>query len=110
MGVTVDTSGFDELADQFRLALSDSMDELANDINDTTTSLAPVDTGFLLHSITVNKVSDFQVNAHAGADYASYVDEGTRKMNAQPFFEEPINQAAENLASKIEDKLAGLFS
>jgi HK97 gp10 family phage protein len=109
MGIDVETSGFDNLSNQFREALSDAMDELADDIYDTTTNMAPVDTGNLLHSISVNKTSDFSIQAHAAADYASFVDEGTTKMDAQPFFEEPINDIVGDFASKIEDKLSGLF-
>jgi HK97 gp10 family phage protein len=45
-----------------------------------------VDTGFLLNSVQAKKVGPAFWRVTVGADYGIYVDQGTRHMNARPFF------------------------
>src|SRR6266496_5383644 len=84
-------------------SISEGLAEVGNDIRNTTTSLAPVDTGFMQSQINVNNFGD-SLLAKAGADYSSYVDEGTSRMSAQPFFTEPIKEIAGG-ASQIIDSI-----
>lgn len=49
-------------------------------------SLVPVDTGYLSSTISVQATSDTSVMAEATAEYAEYVEYGTYKMSAQPYF------------------------
>lgn len=84
--------------------VQDALDDLSNDIEDRTTSLCPVRTGALRDSIDVN-VTDFTLTAMAGEDYASFVDGGTRFMDAQPFFEDPINTLVEQFEQDIEQMI-----
>ncbi len=84
-------------------AITEGLAEVGNDIHNTTTSLAPVDTGFMQSQINVNNFGD-SLLAKAGADYSSYVDEGTSRMSAQPFFTEPIKEIAGG-ASQIIDSI-----
>ena len=55
-------------------------------------SLVPVDTGFLLSSINAYADSG-GIDCVAEANYAEYVEYGTIKMDAQPFFEPALDYA-----------------
>jgi HK97 gp10 family phage protein len=54
-------------------------------------SLVPVDTGELRDSIDYNVEADGSLNFEATAEYAGYVEFGTSKMSAQPFFMPPLD-------------------
>lgn len=115
MKISVQIKGLDELQTLFADApkqlqdgITDSLSDLASEIFDTTTGLCPVDTGALRGSIEVRKSED-SIEASAGMDYASYVDEGTSKMDAQPFFQDPIDRIMEGFQNKLEDKLGSIF-
>lgn len=63
------------------------------EMNRTASRLAPVDTGFLRRSI-VFTIADggLTANSTAGAEYAPYLEYGTRFMSAQPFMRPAYNQ------------------
>lgn len=63
-----------------------------NTFMDLATSYVPVDTGFLESTIEADTDGD-TCWAEAWADYAQYVEYGTSKMSAQPFFEEALETA-----------------
>jgi len=48
---------------------------------------APVDTGNLMNSISADRVREMTWRVTANADYAIYVEMGTRRKSAQPFLE-----------------------
>ena len=54
---------------------------------------APVDTGFLKRSISID-VGDLEGRVIAGADYAAYVNFGTRFQAEQPFMTGARNEQA----------------
>lgn len=83
----------------------DSLADLSYDIYNTTTALCPIDTGALLRSIQVTTAYD-QLTAIAGEDYASYVDEGTSRMRAQPFFQSPIADILQTFSDNMSEKIA----
>lgn len=89
------------LTDGIRSALED----LRTDIEERTTSLCPVRTGALRNSIDITLTDDYTISAVAGMDYASFVDLGTRKMEAEPFFTDPINELFDNFESQLENKV-----
>lgn len=89
-------------------------------------SLTPVRTGYLVSSIYTNN-GGIEVECNAGADYAQYVEYGTYKMYAQPYFEPSIeagidaaraagesaiqemnNALCDELAVAFDDTLAGI--
>lgn len=54
---------------------------------------APVDTGFLKRSLTVAMEDDGMTGrVKATADYAGYVEKGTRFMAAKPYLEPSLNE------------------
>lgn len=61
---------------------------------ETATSLVPVRTGFLLSTIDAN-TDGHMCEAEATAEYAQYVEYGTWKMDAQPYFEPGVQAGLE---------------
>lgn len=48
-------------------------------------SLAPRDTGYLANSIMAEETGPLKWRVYANADYALFVEVGTRRMDAQPY-------------------------
>jgi len=88
----------------FTDGVNGALEDLSNDIYDQTRAACPVDTGALRDSIGVT-VSDNRLEAEATQDYASFVDEGTSKMDAEPFFESVIDGLTAGFEQKIEQKI-----
>lgn len=112
--ITIDTSDCDAFfaafPAKFKVGVEEGFSQLGDQIVNTTTGLAPVDTGYMQSQIKVDKGDDNLI-ATAGASYSSYVDEGTFKMSAQPFFTDPINTIANdipNIMSKTIDRSVGI--
>lgn len=78
---------------------NDGMEEFETVFMDTIEELCPVDTGFLHDSIKV-ETTDTTVKAWTDCEYAQYVEYGTWKQDAQPYFE-PAVAAALNAATPI---------
>jgi HK97 gp10 family phage protein len=112
ISITIDIKGFDEFAKAFsedlpnalKDAVSEALNDLRDQIEEETTSLVPVRTGALRDSIDISTTED-TLTAVAGMDYASFVDLGTRKMDAEPYFTEPIKQAFDDFEQTLEDKI-----
>lgn len=64
----------------------------ASTFMETVNGLCPVRTGYLLSSISCDPGSA-EVECYANAEYAQYVEYGTYKMSAQPYFEPAIEAA-----------------
>ena len=97
--------------DDIKTGVNNAMSNIASAIKTTTTGLAPVRTGYMRSQISVTSRGE-TIEAHAGADYSSYVDEGTSKMSARPFFSKPIEGIVSSINTVIEEALVrtGLFS
>lgn len=66
--------------------------------------LCPVDTGYLRDSAFIKRESD-DVQVGFDADYASYVEFGTYKMEAQPFLRPALDEAEPEALSAIVDAI-----
>lgn len=75
-----------------------------NQFQDEARSLCPVRTGNLLSSISGDASSE-GFTAEASAEYAVYVEYGTWKMEAQPFFVEPFEMAGEDCGEALKELL-----
>ena len=64
----------------------------ADTFYDIATSLVPIDTGYLESTIGAEGY-DTWCEAYADAEYAQYVEYGTWKMDAQPYFEPAYRRA-----------------
>lgn len=72
---------------------------------ETAKSLVPVDTGYLRSTI-YGEYSDTNASFYADAEYAQYVEFGTWKMAAQPYFTPAVNAAKEAFYSGVADCFA----
>lgn len=78
--------------------------KVAHDIEGGAKQRAPVDTGHLRNSIQAQRTGDAEAEVTVGAEYAGYVEYGTRHMAAQPYLtpaaeeqREPFEQAMRQL-------------
>lgn len=85
-----------EYDSQIKTALGQFQDEAR--------ALCPIRTGNLVSSIS-GEASGDGFTAEAMADYAEYVEYGTWKMSAQPYFVEPFQTAGESCAEAIQKHL-----
>lgn len=67
---------------RFRLVLR----KVAHDIEGEAKTRAPFKTGFLRNSIGNRLVNQYQAEVTVTAEYAAYLEFGTRRMAARPFF------------------------
>lgn len=63
---------------------------------------APVDTGFLQTSIETQKIDELTALVSVGAEYGIYVEMGTTRMPAQPYFLPAFEQVVRSLGGEIE--------
>jgi HK97 gp10 family phage protein len=111
--VTITIDGLSEATQYFsnsfardiRDAVKETLSSVTQDIYDTAKSEVPIDTGLLESSITMSAGED-TAQVKADTDYASYVDEGTSKMDAQPYLAEQAQQKLSQLPSKLEQEIA----
>lgn len=75
---------------------SDAVREAIDEFMDAATSDVPVDTGTLQASISCEE-EYMGFTAYADTDYAEYVEYGTYKMEAQPYFEDNLESVASEL-------------
>lgn len=65
-------------------------------------NLAPVDTGNLRNTIAAGKERDLVYRVTAHADYAIYVEMGTRNMSAQPYLEPALARGEKHLTNALK--------
>lgn len=75
---------------------TDAVHEAVDEFMDAATSDVPVDTGTLQASIYCDE-EYMGFTAYADTNYAEYVEYGTYKMEAQPYFEDNLESVAEEL-------------
>jgi HK97 gp10 family phage protein len=66
---------------------------------------APVDTGFLRSSIHVDEIEEFYNEVVASADYAHFVEFGTRRTPAQPFMQPAVETLAAEFREEVQKAL-----
>jgi len=69
-----------------RTAVSRAVKDAAKGMVADAKQHAPVDTGYLRSSVSMQMLNDLAAEVIVGADYGVYVELGTRRMAAQPFF------------------------
>lgn len=90
-----------EYDSQIKTALGQFQDEAR--------ALCPIRTGNLVSSIS-GEASGDGFTAEAMAGYAEYVEYGTWKMSAQPYFVEPFQTAGESCAEAIQKHLQEILT
>ena len=84
---------------------SDAFAEFASAFQSIATDLVPVDTGYLQSTISSSS-DDWSMTAYADAEYAQYVEFGTWKMAAQPYFAPALAAAWDEAAPAFEQAIA----
>jgi HK97 gp10 family phage protein len=91
-----------QLTPKVMAIVDQELEEAAEEIQFLAQDLVPVDTGFLRSSIHVERISHLALQVRADADYAAYVEYGTRFMAAQPY----MTPAVEAIWPRTQRKLA----
>jgi len=84
--------------------------ETAEQIEDDAKALVPVDTGALQESIEAEKLKQLQWQVTAGGgdvDYAVYVEYGTTRAPAQPYFNPAVDGARQGYREKVGAAVRG---
>lgn len=77
--------------------------ESAQRVEKQAASIAPVDTGNLHDHIVASKVTDMVARVDSFAEYSGYVENGTRKMEAQPFLAPSMHAEAPRIKKIVEN-------
>lgn len=72
---------------------SEALDAFCETFEEVATDLVPVDTGYLMGSISATNDGYSHIYCIAEAHYAQYVEFGTYKMDAQPYFIPALQEA-----------------
>ena len=103
-GLDEATSRLDEADSILSQAIADALSAAGDAFVNSAQGVAPVDTGFLRDNIAVTETSDREVVIESQADYSLFVEEGTWKMQAQPYF----FQAADSARTEMESALSNI--
>ena len=106
--LSVNVNGFSELQlklDRLDLALRSRVDEALNSevsiIRAVAQSLAPRRTGYLASTVYAEKTSEWAFKLGAKAQYAYFVEFGTRFMQAKRFLSRALELAMPGLVQRI---------
>ncbi len=94
--------------ERMRAGVAEEVDVVGQDMVDLARQIVPVRTGFLQSTIMfeINR-EDFSFTFGASADYAEFVEFGTRKMQAQPFIRPAMDA---NEGKLLDAVLAGVLN
>jgi HK97 gp10 family phage protein len=90
---TIVISPTNQISAQLRAAASRIVAATARKLQGRARMLAPVDTGTLKNSIEPLKIGDLSTVVFVGAEYGQFVEFGTRRQRAQPFFTPAADEA-----------------
>lgn len=104
-----------ELSEQFkqvdeivRRILEEEIYRAALQTQNKARQIAPIDTGNLRRSIQATGWEDVEkdliYHVQAKAEYAGYVEYGTKKMSARPFLEPSANEALEDFIRRVKQR------
>lgn len=89
-----------------RQAQQDGLEAGARIVETYAKIAAPVDTGFLRSSITVDEVTPIQVTIAPHTDYAEHVEFGTSRMAAQPYMRPALDEHESEIVQAVEATVA----
>lgn len=82
-----------------------AMEELTQEVVQDMKQMAPVDTGFLrdnIHGEVTTTTSEVVAEFHSDAPYSIFVDKGTSRMDARPFFDAALVGFERRLKEKAQ--------
>ncbi len=114
--ITLTLQGLDEalavlqrFQDEVPQVMGDVLGQIGDDMVGEMQSTCPVDTGNLQSNISITDLSEDALEITSAADYSGFVEYGTWKMAAQPFFEPAVNQARGEAVNIARDALQNLY-
>jgi Bacteriophage protein of unknown function (DUF646). len=107
-------AAFSKEAIKFEGMVAAELDRIGSLMQDRASMDAPVDTGYMASHIEKEVTGKDTVTVVATAEYSGYVDKGTSRMAANPFFtrnvelieSQEIPKIEKNIGLKIEADLA----
>jgi HK97 gp10 family phage protein len=113
MGITID--GLDELKSRIDAYVSNMGSVIAADVEqecgaavDRMQSTCPVRTGYLRDHIVLARADEHGAEIDSEAPYSGFVEFGTRRMAAQPFFEPSIVELEATFPDKLSADLSDI--
>lgn len=97
---TLDLKGLHEVQRSVAEKVAAELNSAAQSMESLAKQLAPVDTGFMRDHVSQTKTADandLSAVVESAADYSLYVEYGTVKMDAQPFFTPAFESARRQL-------------
>lgn len=91
-----------QMAAAARPLVEAALAKTAHDTEALAKDVAPVDTGNLMNSISAAKERELTWRVTAHADYAIYVEMGTRHMSAQPYLAPALNETSAALMQALK--------
>jgi HK97 gp10 family phage protein len=115
-GQNVQIQGLEELNNLFinlvpeiRNAFHEITGQAAQSMYQEMTSIVPVKTGYLRSTIGVTSSID-AMNIYVTAFYAGFVNYGTRRMKARPFFTGPVERQAPQMIAAYNKAVAAYIA
>ena len=97
------TSRLEQAADTLSEQIAEALQRAGDAFVDSAQGMAPVDTGFLRDNISVTSATDTEVVIESEADYSLFIEEGTWKMTAQPYFFQAADTAMQEMENSLSD-------
>ena len=96
---------FNKEATKFDSMVAAELDRVGGLMQSRAEMEAPVDTGYMASHIEKEITGKDTVTVVATAEYSGYVDQGTSKMKAQPFFSRNVELIESQELPKIEKNI-----
>jgi HK97 gp10 family phage protein len=96
---------FKNLVPAMQKSFSDITNQYANTILQEMRSIVPVKTGYLKSTIGSSNAAN-ALQLFVTASYAGYINYGTRRMRARPFFTGPVERQAPNMIKALNQAFA----
>jgi len=107
-------AAFSKEAIKFDEMVADELDRIGSLMQERASTDAPVDTGYMASHIEKEVTGKDTVTVVATAEYSGYVDQGTSKMEANPFFSRNVEiiqtQEIPNIEKNIGVKIEADFA
>lgn len=97
--------GYSKAASDFEQDVDKELNRIADLMVERASADAPVDTGYMASHIEKKPTGEGSVTVTAIAEYSGYVDGGTVKMQANPFFSSNVELIESTEIPKIEKNL-----
>lgn len=97
------TSRLEQAADALAQGITDALNSAADAFVNDAQASAPVDTGYLRDHIQITISSDTEIVIESEAGYSGFVEFGTFKMSAQPYFFQAADTARQELEAVISN-------